>query len=178
MSTNYYAYKRIPLGLRRQEIAAAINATDERMRLIDIIEQEDNPKLIEEEIEEYIEHLSKIQETLCQKPVHLGHTADGWQFLWQVYPDENGDYLYYEPNLESIKAFLYDTENWIILDEYSTVYTPDEFFKTIGPTLYKKKGLYDSKSFYEEYPSSRSHLFDDREHTSQDGLRYTTDDFS
>ena len=181
MSTNYYAYRRIPMGIRRREIMNALDAQEERMRLKETIEQEENPKLLSKEIEAYIEHLSDIHEAVCEKPVHLGSSSIGWQFFWQVYPDGQGGYKYYEPNLESIKVFLYDTKNWVILDEYSKVFTPDEFFEKIKGVLYKRDDLYDGPTYFKDFPQHKNSLtmnFLRSEHKSLDGLRYTTEDFS
>jgi hypothetical protein len=95
--------------------------------------------------------------------------------------EHNSKFLYYEPNLESIKAFLYDTEHWIIADEYGKVLTPDEFLEEIKPVLYKTDDLYDDHSYAADPTQVHSQwepYFLSQQHTSEDGLRWTFDEFS
>jgi hypothetical protein len=69
----------------------------------------------------------------------------------------------------------------MILDEYSREMTSDEFFEKIKATLYKTPELYDSESYYRDFPQYKTELTDyflKDEHQSEDGLRYTTNEFS
>ena len=189
MSTNYYAYQKIPMGQRRRELKHAFDAEELRMQLHDVLDSEENPITISHAIDEYVGTLQELYEQLMPKKIHLDKSAPGWQFNWQMYynkehdkdPVNEPEFLYYEPSLESIKAFLYDTEHWMIADEYGSILTPDEFFEEIKHILYKTDDLYDNHSYAKD-PTREHSQWDSyylsHEHTSEDGLRWTFDEFS
>ena len=189
MSTNYYAYQKIPMGQRRRELKNAFDAEELRMKLHETFDKEENPIEIRSAIDEYVGTLTELYNNLMPKQIHLGKSSCGWQFKWQMYKnseyekdqEHNSKFLYYEPNLESIKAFLYDTEHWIIADEYGKVLTPDEFLEEIKPVLYKTDDLYDDHSYAADPTQVHSQwepYFLSQQHTSEDGLRWTFDEFS
>ena len=164
MSTNYYAYRKIP-EKKRQEIIEEISdilANSATVLEIEYILSSLTDAIIPDKLEEYKE---------C---VHLGKNSGGWQFHWQLYPGQ-----YYEPTLASIKEFLSDTEHWQIVDEYGTHFTPDEFFDEIKDKLFKGENAIDGFDYNKKHKKElMTKLSCFNEFSTEEGLRFSTDDFS
>ena len=178
MGTNYYAYK-IPTKKERTKVKDIVGKLQEKS--LDELSDADNLHDIVRTVNDLSVELESTVEKL-QPKIHLGKSSHGWQFLWQYHP--KGGYelkgKYYEDNLESIKKFL-KRKNIQIIDEYGEKFTFDEFFKKIGWKLYKTDELYDLTSYYDHLDAVGEHYSrfgEDREWTSEDGLRFTKDEFS
>lgn len=168
MSTNYYAYRKIPEHKRREIIDDILSG-----EVKDILS---NPDVTFSEIEHII---SSLEYTIPEKleeykdGVHLGKSACGWQFLWHLHPGQ-----YYEPLLESIKNFLYDTEHWQIVNEYDEHLTPDEFFDKIDSIIFKGENATDSVEYNKTKRGYKTSISSFNEFSTEEGLRFSTDDFS
>ena len=168
MSTNYYAYKKIP-EYKRREIIDDILSREVKDSL-------SNPDVTYREIEHIMTSLADtIPERLNEYKdcVHLGKSAVGWQFLWQLHPGQ-----YYEPLLSSIKEFLADTEHWQIVDEYDVHFTPDEFFDKIGSIIFKGENATDSFDYNKTKRGYKTTINSFNEFSTEEGLRFSTDEFS
>lgn len=167
MSTNFYAYRKIP-EKKRHEIADMLRSKE----VTDVLS---NPSLTIRELENMLNSLCEsIPDSLKEyyEEVHLGKRSGGWQFIWQLYPNQ-----YYEPTLASIKEFLSDTETWQIADEYGTHLTPDEFFKEIELVIFRSENAIDSDD-YDKIEGIHHSRSISNEFTTREGLRFTTNEFS
>ena len=185
MGTNYYAYK-IPTKKERTKVKDIVGKLQEKS--LDELSDADNLHDIVRKVNDLSIELEQAVDKL-QPKIHLCKSSGGWQILWQFHPD--GDYTpdgkdfklkgkYYDDNLESIKKFL-KQKNIRIIDEYGDEFTFDEFFKKIGHKIYKTDDLYDLTSYYEHLEATGQQYYrfgEDREWTSEDGLRFTKDEFS
>lgn len=130
--------------------------------------------LIQERLSKYITGESNDDDIWqdCESisSIHLGKRSGGWQFHWQTSD-------FYEQNLESIKAFL-SRPDVIIYDEYGTVFNVDEFFNVeIGDILYNDPvNAINGEQWNKLHPSQWNDP--SFEWTSEDGLRFSSMDFS
>lgn len=131
---------------------------------------EDEIRKTLEEVEMYLRgELEAIERfDFIADKIHLGKLSSGWQFHWM----QNLDC--YDCNLESIKKYLY-RQDIIIYDEYGGIFTPDEFFQEIGPSLYRDENHIDCEDYHRMNPES---LICRTQFASEDGLRFDTTEFS
>lgn len=102
MSTNYYLYRKIP------------ETTKEKLRSL-ISEETIYDGSLQEALEDY-------------KPIHIGHSAVGWQFCF-----DHNDCKYYNKSHDSINAFLEKeiTEGGKLVDEYGTEITVEQLWDKV-----------------------------------------------
>lgn len=149
MGTNYYYIRkiedsdRVELNERIDEVKRILNETG-------------NARDLKLHLSAMLDH---IEYDMKDTTIHIGKRSSGWQFLFN-----HNDFEYYEPTLESIKAFL-NSPGGKIIDEYGEEYTADEFWNNeVGERLYYKKGVHiNCKEYYSKpenlrhyYPSTRT----------------------
>lgn len=176
MSTNFYAYKRIPVETRKS-ILESFTSSDTKQKMEDIFT---NSLDTDHMWYQFSGLWDSIVEPLDIKPevIHIGKHSSGWQFMWQVYPPGK----YYEPNLKSIRKFFTDSDDWIIADEYKKRLTFDEFMEEIKNCLYHdpEKAI-NSEDYYRDKDTKASEFerkYSSHEFTTTEGLRCTMDEFS
>ena len=173
MGTNFYA-KRIPTKERKAKLYTLVY---DQMDVVKVVKMIDNGdfyaarNFINEFAESFEEEVERLEER-----IHLGKRSCGWQFLWHYHGGK-----YYKDNLESIKEFL-SNPDIIIEDEYHETFTLDEFLNNeIGGIIYKTDDLWDLPAYYKHCREMGKNIYEtglDREFISDDGLRWTSDDFS
>lgn len=116
---------------------------------------------------------------------HIGKRSCGWQFLFCPHLKlrrgfvNSGEIVSpWENTLASLKEYLSrpDVE---IYDEYGKKFTPDEFWnEEVGESLYNDPEKYiNGDQYYKKYPNQRSGIFlEDTEFTTEEGLRFSTDE--
>lgn len=128
--------------------------------------------------------LDKLKELLhnAKREYHIGKRSYGWQFLFAPHINNSGEVVSpWENTLGSLKEYLSrpDVE---ICDEYGDKFTPDEFWnEKVGESLYNNPEKYiNIEQYYKEYPNQvKVFLGDNTEFTTEEGLRFSTDeDFS
>lgn len=130
--------------------------------------------------------LDRLRELLdaSQKKYHIGKRSGGWQFLFAPHIKlrtgfgNSGQIVSpWENTLESIKDYLSrpDVE---IRNEYDEVFTPEQFWtEEIGYCLYNDPDKYiNGKQYYEKYPHEARMVLEDTEFTTEEGLRFSTDE--
>ena len=173
MGTNFYA-KRIPTRERKTKL---YNLIYNQMDVVKVVKMIDNGEFYAARnfINDFAESFEKEVERLEER-IHLGKRSCGWQFLWHYHEGK-----YYKDNLESIKAFL-SNPDIIIEDEYHKTFTLDEFLNDeIKGIIYKTDDLWDLPAYYNHCREIGEKIYEtglDREFISDDGLRWTSDDFS
>lgn len=154
MSTNFYAI--LPVKNKK-------NIVDRLKTIISSIENDDLSYLYYSAAED----LGDINEIVKDSTVHLGLRAGGWQFSWDA-----NKLKYYEPTLDSIHNFI-NENNAMIVDEYGSKFTWEEFLDEIKLILYNEDGnLMDGHKYNKEtnYRYSRDTLFIDDERNSMDKM--------
>lgn len=144
MGTNFYYIRKIE-DSDREELNERI---DEVKR---ILNETDNAR----ELKQYLSAmLDYIEYDMKMNTIHIGKRSSGWQFLFN-----HNDFEYYEPTLESIKAFL-NRPGGKIIDEYGKEYTADEFWNNeVGNQLYYKKSVYINCKEYYSNPENLRHYY-------------------
>lgn len=144
MGTNYYYIRkiedsdRVELNKRIDEVKRILNETD-------------NARELKLHLSAMLDH---IEYDMKDTTIHIGKRSSGWQFLFN-----HNDFEYYEPTLESIKAFL-NRPGGKIIDEYGEEYTADEFWNNeVGKHLYYKKGVYINCEEYYSKPENLRHYY-------------------
>lgn len=119
MGTNFYI--KIPIKPRSKTMVAA-------RKLVKLLKSNEADKYDVSDL------CNEIQENFKEQYIHLGKRSCGWAFCWDA-----NDLKYYEPTLDSIKKFI-DDNNAIIVDEYNSVFTWEQFiYDEIGYCLHPKE---------------------------------------
>lgn len=96
---------------------------------------------------------SELQRQLCElsEEVHICKRSCGWKVGF----DHNWG-KYYQPNRKSLEEFL-NEPNTVIVDEYGTKYTPEEFWDEVEQHNSNPRNTWTAKSYKEweakEYPN-------------------------
>lgn len=131
--------------------------------------------------------LDKLEKLIrdAKRQYHIGKRSGGWQFLFCPHVKlrrgfgNSGEVVSpWENTLVSLKEYLSrpDVE---IYDEYGRKFTPDEFWnEEVGKSLYNDPEKYiNGEQYYKKYPNQRSGIFmEDTEFTTEEGLRFSTDE--
>lgn len=148
MGTNFYA-RRLPTNLQTEEIIE---------RVLDFASGKMHSS-------DFLQGIENIEE------VHLGKRSCGWQFLWQTS-------CHYFACLSSIMEYL-SSPGVIIYNEYGDTFTLKQFIEEeVGESLYNDPENYINGSQYHKKHPNEPFYRPGAEWTSEDGLRFTEDDFS
>lgn len=150
MSTNFYAVH-VPSEQEYKEMESALAA-----RQLDKLQ-----KLLDESKHEY----------------HIGKRSCGWQFIFVPHTNKRtGEVISpWEDNLASIKEYL-SREDVKIVDGYGEEYTCDSFFEEIKDILYHGEHAINGYDQVDNVNSRVHYNVDDVEYTTDEGLRFATDD--
>jgi len=105
--------------------------------------------------------LHKLQDQVqhALQKYHIGKRSKGWAFLFQAktppheYDKEGMSKVPWEMNLESLKTFVNDSENYEILDEYGHTFTPQEFWDNeVSETLLINENHIDIRTWNKLHP--------------------------
>jgi len=105
--------------------------------------------------------LHKLQDQVqyALQKYHIGKRSNGWAFLFQAktlsseYDKEGVSKVPWEMNIDSLKSFVNDTENFEIIDEYGHPFTPQEFWDNeVGKSLTIHDNYIDIRTWNKLHP--------------------------
>lgn len=123
--------------------------------------------------------LDRLQELIdqAQHRYHLGKRSGGWQFMFVPHTNKRtGEIISpWEDNLASIKEYL-SREDVKIIDEYGEEYTCESFFEEIKDILYHGEHAINGYDQVDDVNSRVWYNVSDVEYTTEEGLRFATND--
>lgn len=111
--------------------------------------------------------LDKITSSVTR--YHIGKRSCGWQFLFCA---NDRDLAPWDSSKESLDEFI-SRPDIIIEDEYGDTYTPQEFWKEVGPWLYHDPEKYINGEDWDSKTQNRPQWLSKSEYASTDGLRWS-----
>ena len=101
-----------------------------------------------------------------QEPIHIGKSSIGWLFSFQSQNDTWNDppvvWNTYNQVKEWLKKYTVDSQEYVIMDEYDSIITYDEFVKLVDEKQKDKHNL-DNPDNFTYSRNVDGYRFEDRE---------------